>query len=451
MEEAATPVLPGTAEAVREKRVNGCTTASASVKSSVLMAVSMGNAALRPGVASAQVASTLLAMCSSSSSSGNGDTRARLSACRALLRLMRTKGVRGKPREACHVFTQLLLEPSAVLRRIGILLLASLSVCSHGRSIDEEEDIDIDLIHDVMMRFARGDSSTAVREAALQALVSFVRPLSIDKLAVGDREASGGLCVSTIAPMLRDESERVRLMAVRLLAMLAMRVQCDSRAQIAAPDANLTSAVFRHLLDALKDVSEKVRAEALARMGALRGVEKALLRQALGSRKQSAAKATEEDALNHRKGYQGNAATVTADAAVARMATLSHGMDFHMSDNELTGIDVANGAFVRGLEDEYVDVRMAAVDSLCELALRCTVITDDAVALLVRMHICSAHHRAHPSRTRGNTLCVRERKHANYGSRLRPVMPCVSWMILIFARAILPFVPFIRQPYVAMR
>ena len=287
----------------------------------------------------------------SSEDEGNGycGQKAKLCAAQRLLRLMRTKRVLGTTGDAPKVIMRLLAQPSVALRRTGMHLLAA-SIAGSRSSIEKE-----DAVIDCMLPFAHEDGNAGVREAALAALATVLR-----RKVLPTRAAS---VVATAVAALHDDYEDVKIAAVRLLAVIAAQLASSVRRH-----ESTMSDVFIHLCVATADVSPKVRAEALNRLGTMRGVDSSPLLRAV-----------ERDT---EVGPHGCTPSGTVGGHLVHSSAPEEGV---------------RGTFVHCLQDDHAAVRTAAVDALCELSMHNKCISEKAADLLVRARPICGSHRDFPS------------------------------------------------------
>lgn len=159
-----------------------------------------------------------------------------------------------------------------------------------------------------------------------------------------------------------DEMEDVRLAAVHLLWM---RTLCDARS-----NADMHDELFIQLSSvAVVDGSSRVRTLACALLGSVPGVSVSVLLQALD--KTPIAGGTSDWRCGGDAGgllpcdpSAGTSRAVAGDAAPAGDAEIPPGADFQLARS------AACGVFVHTLEDDHVGVRMAAIDSMCEITTR---------------------------------------------------------------------------------
>eukprot|EP00053_Salpingoeca_punica_P010852 m.97070 g.97070 ORF g.97070 m.97070 type:complete len:889 (-) comp15509_c0_seq2:164-2830(-) len=172
--------------------------------------------------------------------------------------------------------------------------------------------------------------------------------------------------------MLQDDAEAVRTAALHVVWLLGRTYPNET---VPAPDgsgpATLVDVAFVSLCNMLNDGEWRVRAEACQLLGSLQGVSLVYLMQTFDKkiishlqRKQSA---HEQLRAKHKRAVE---IKPEGDEDVRDMTLASSG---------------ACGAFVHGLEDEFFEVRKAAIDSICELGMRSEEMASSAVDFLVDM------------------------------------------------------------------
>jgi hypothetical protein len=146
---------------------------------------------------------------------------------------------------------------------------------------------------------------------------------------------------------LTDDSQEVQLESVRMLWTLANQ-RGDSMVEEA----------FRKICNMVSDVSIRVRAEACGLLGTLKGVSTKLLLQSLSK---NMLKVGVEAFGGGKAAIKEDFQDPSAEGATTIVSKFSD------SKNKLIDSS-ANGAFVHGLEDEFKEVRDAALSSICELS-----------------------------------------------------------------------------------
>ncbi|XP_031778632.1 integrator complex subunit 4 [Nasonia vitripennis] len=148
---------------------------------------------------------------------------------------------------------------------------------------------------------------------------------------------------------LRDDYEIVRRAVLKLIWLLGNEYPetMISGGKDYVEDMRMVDSAFCKLCSLMGDLSPRVRASAMALLGSLKGVSRRHIEQAL-------------------------------DKKQIRVE------DEGPRDEERTGINTC-GAFIHGLEDEFLEVRTAAVESLCALSLERPVIARISLEFMVDM------------------------------------------------------------------
>ncbi|CAD5115381.1 DgyrCDS4360 [Dimorphilus gyrociliatus] len=173
-----------------------------------------------------------------------------------------------------------------------------------------------------------------------------------------------------VCATLSDDYEKVRFMAARLICVLChlypeenVTVSNESKETSDKVQLRLTDDGFAKLCQLLStDVNMKVRAEAAMLLGSLHKVDFVFLEQTLdkilmsGLRRKTSAH--ERQRMHFQTGEWSTGKKWADDAPKEEL---------NPDDVRLISLG-ACGAFVHGLEDEFVEVRNATVDAICELA-----------------------------------------------------------------------------------
>ncbi|KAF7996987.1 hypothetical protein HCN44_005264 [Aphidius gifuensis] len=128
---------------------------------------------------------------------------------------------------------------------------------------------------------------------------------------------------------LRDDYEIVRRAVLKLIWILGNEYPDDIIGQDGDESIRMIDCVFSKICGLMGDLSPRVRASAMTLMGTMKGVSKRYIEQALDKKQKKVEDETSE--IEERSG--------------------------------------SCGAFIHGLEDEFLEVRTAAVESLCNLSL----------------------------------------------------------------------------------
>ncbi|KAL6060050.1 Integrator complex subunit 4 [Balamuthia mandrillaris] len=309
-------------------------------------------------------------------------TSVKVQLLKALLALAQVKGL---PSQALISVAQLnLCHSSHLIRRQCLLVLAHLT---SAKELPSSSSLPLFIPSSsgaqptlpLLSQFL-SDADPRVRTAALQGvLILQTRGFTLDVVHL----------YSSAVAALNDDYESVRLEAVKLLWVLSNMY----------PDTNISSGMtvqqkkmrlvddgFMKICNTVNDASPTVRQLACSLLGSIREVKVGYLLQTLT-----------KDVLVQGKGSQSDPYQQQQQRSRARSSASSRNrytnpagdMDisafFEDSVMLTSDIAAAAGAFVHGLEDEYYEVRSAAVDSLCELSMRSQHLATRAVEYLVDM------------------------------------------------------------------
>lgn len=164
---------------------------------------------------------------------------------------------------------------------------------------------------------------------------------------------------------LSDDHEGVRVAAVKLVWVLShlypeSKVPVSEEAE--AEELRFVDDGFAKICNMMNDISMKVRREAASLLGSLHQVSPRFLEQTLDKKLMSNMRkktSAHERAKDHYRSGEWSSGQKWADDKPKE--------EVEPENVSLMSIG-ACGAFVHGLEDEFLEVRNAALDSLCELA-----------------------------------------------------------------------------------
>ncbi|XP_041482405.1 integrator complex subunit 4-like [Lytechinus variegatus] len=230
--------------------------------------------------------------------------------------------------------------------------VASSSSSSSGKSSKERRKGNVQR----MLGEFTSDRDARVREAAFQAMFS---------LHQRGQKLDLDLYQQSIKS-LTDDHEGVRLVALKLVWVLS-QVYPDE--PVVAPGTTeetlrLVDDGFAKICEMVTDSSTKVRAEAAGLLGSLHSVSTRFLEQTLDKKLMSGLR--KKKTAHERQKEQFTSGEWSTGKKWAD--------DKPQEDVDPESVSLitsgACGAFVHGLEDEYLEVRSTALDSLCELAFQ---------------------------------------------------------------------------------
>ncbi|ESO86380.1 hypothetical protein LOTGIDRAFT_220695 [Lottia gigantea] len=207
-------------------------------------------------------------------------------------------------------------------------------------------------IQDILANFTH-DQDPRVRSSSLQAMLSFhQRGIQLDQMIYEQA------CKSLV-----DDHESGRMAAVKLIWVLShIYPEVTIKSEDGGEDLRLIDDGFAKICNMMNDISMKVRAEAASLLGSLHLVSSRFLEQTLDKKLMSnmrRKKSASERAKEHYQSGEWSTGQKWAD-------------DKPKEELDAESVNLMNigacGAFIHGLEDEFLEVRNAALDSLCELA-----------------------------------------------------------------------------------
>eukprot|EP00106_Octopus_bimaculoides_P000834 XP_014768276.1 PREDICTED: integrator complex subunit 4-like [Octopus bimaculoides] len=242
---------------------------------------------------------------------------------------------------------KLLSDSSHLVRSSCLDFLGKLGTtdCQHHRSHQPLQKILADHMYDIDSR---------VRRSAFNAVLNLhQRGIQVD-LAMYDH-----CCRS-----LKDDYEDVRMAAIKLIWVLC-HLYPESTVPVTdtCEEIRLVDDGFVKICNSINDFSMKVRKEAASLLGSLHLVSPKFLEQTLDKKLMSNMRRKRTAHERARENYMsGEWSTGKIWADDAPKEALDPDSISLMNSG-------ACGAFVHGLEDEYLEVRNAALDSLCELSV----------------------------------------------------------------------------------
>nr|XP_018670091.1 integrator complex subunit 4 [Ciona intestinalis] len=197
-----------------------------------------------------------------------------------------------------------------------------------------------------------GDPEPRVRSSSLAALIEMHQRGQQLEMPVYEQACSA----------LHDDYERVRFLAVELVWIMShIYPENMVKAPYSDEKLRLVDDAFAYICNMFNDSSYKVRAEAARLLGSMHLVSDSFLFQTLDKKLMSDLR--RKKSLNE-QAKEGFVEEFSSGAKWADDAPIKD----HNPDSNMLMSSGACGAFVHGLEDEMMEVRSAAVDSLTELA-----------------------------------------------------------------------------------
>ncbi|KAK6195746.1 hypothetical protein SNE40_001107 [Patella caerulea] len=207
-------------------------------------------------------------------------------------------------------------------------------------------------VQDILGDFTQ-DQDPRVRSSSLQAMLSLhQRGIQLDQKVYQQA------CNSLV-----DDHEAGRMAAVKLLWVLShLYPEVPVSGPEAGEEIRMVDDGFAKICNMMNDISVKVRTEAASLLGSLHLVSSRFLEQTLDKKLMSnmrRKKSASDRARDHFQSGEWSTGQKWAD-------------DKPKEELDAESISLMNigacGAFIHGLEDEFLEVRNAALDSLCELA-----------------------------------------------------------------------------------
>lgn len=220
------------------------------------------------------------------------------------------------------------------------------------------------------------DTDARVRLASLEALIS----LHAGKNFVEFKHYRSAVVALT------DDDEYVRLAAIRLIWHMANTYQSQNVAssqQGVQRVIALADDAFMKICSMATDTSVGVREESCKLLGTMEGVSLPLLQQALSKKLVKVEIAPREN--NQAMKSFGGASTVDADAMEIDAAATGDLDVIQVSAVAALIESGAYGALIHALEDEFAEVRCAAVKTIATLSLRSEEFAKQSIEFLVDM------------------------------------------------------------------
>ncbi|XP_045620866.1 integrator complex subunit 4 [Procambarus clarkii] len=172
---------------------------------------------------------------------------------------------------------------------------------------------------------------------------------------------------------------------VREAALLLVKVAADSDPErlVPIPDSDhhvrLIDNAFSQICNVVNDISVRVRTQAASLLGTMTNVSERFLQQTLDKKLMS-------NMRRKRSAHERARAMVSSGEWSSGKRWADDGPKEHMEADSVSVINTGScGAFVHGLEDEFLEVRNAALDSLCALALNNEYFANQSLDFLVDM------------------------------------------------------------------
>ncbi|KAL1916084.1 uncharacterized protein VTP21DRAFT_6088 [Calcarisporiella thermophila] len=283
-------------------------------------------------------------------------TKLQCQAFRILLTIFRTRKIAlggklpdnlSRLSELCSIVTAKLSNSHHRTRSLCLQLLVAIPMQLRTLNQDQESIFVTDAkLQTIVSKYGQ-DSDPRVRKVALNSLLSLhLRGCNLDLSLYP-------LAVSA----LKDDYEDVRVSALDLIWVLGNLFQ-EHKLNVEhggmSEEIRMVDDVFVKICDMVNDGTAKVRSKACNLLGTFRQVNIKFLSQTFS--KQIISHLRRKVPMGRSKGSK-------------KLIPVAEG-DFDVESDEFRLLDSgACGAFVHGLEDEYQDVRLASIDSICELSM----------------------------------------------------------------------------------
>eukprot|EP00026_Physarum_polycephalum_P002165 Phypoly_transcript_02170.p1 GENE.Phypoly_transcript_02170~~Phypoly_transcript_02170.p1 ORF type:complete len:966 (+),score=91.89 Phypoly_transcript_02170:35-2932(+) len=276
--------------------------------------------------------------------------KVQLQVLKALLTISKTRDMSGTWHlSIAPVVKAILSSPNPHIRAAAILLISYISDKS-AHTTDE--------VQKTLASFTE-DPDPRVRAAAFHGMyIQHQRGIELDMKLY-----------STAVNVMNDDYELVRVEAIKIIWVLSNSNPNYILSVNYGEKLRLVDNGFAKLCQGVMDAEPSVRTLACSLMGNFKGVSPHFLKQTLTKKALKASSAG------------GNA---SEDNHSVLTGTDPEGEIAVGGDQQLIEAGAA-GAFVHGLEDEYMEVRSAAIDSICELSLQSNQFAIRAVEFLVDM------------------------------------------------------------------
>lgn len=222
---------------------------------------------------------------------------------------------------------------------------------SSGRSVD---------VLELFSEFS-ADQDPRVRAVVYQSLLTLHQRNQTLELSVYEKASES----------LNDDYENVRLAAVKIVWVFS-NISPDR--MIKHPYSNdeeikLLDDAFIKICNMVNDISMKVRSEAVGLLGSLHNVSFNVLEQTLDKKLMSRGKKTKSFSERAMEKFRGESSGASQKWSSGKVWGDNDPSKMTIPEDEIKLMNTGScGVFVRALEDEFMEVRSAGIDSLCELA-----------------------------------------------------------------------------------